>query len=292
MLLQEMRKCNFAIWRSWPFAHRHRISGGLKWCFQQEFACFALRGVANVGAGMSRPWPPDICSTHFLHICIKVFSKRSQLSFQPKNYRDSILKLGESRIKDGVPGSVTTRISGGIYGGRTLRTPSVAGLRPTSERVRAALFSIIGPGAVEGKRVADLYAGTGALGLDALSRGAEWVSFVERNGRLCSAIREQLRLLEMDAQARVHRGAVLRVVESLPGGYDLVIADPPYDSSELADLAEALQSPRLLNAGGMLVLEHRADNKEEYAVGRFSLRTSRTYGDTGITILTAGVVNG
>ena len=236
--------------------------------------------------------PSDTCPTHLLCTCIKVLSKRSQFSFQPKNYRDSILKLGELRIEDGVPGSVTTRISGGIHRGRTLRTPSVAGLRPTSERVRAALFSIIGPEAVEGKRVADLYAGTGALGLDALSRGAEWVSFVERNGRLCSTIREQLRLLEMDAQARVHRGAVLRVVEALPGGYDLVMADPPYDSSELADLVEALQSPRLLNTGGLLVLEHRADNKEEYAVGRFSLKTSRTYGDTGITILTAGVVNG
>ena len=187
---------------------------------------------------------------------------------------------------------MTTRISGGIHRGRTLRTPSVSGLRPTSERVRAALYSIIGPEAVEGKRVADLYAGTGALGLDALSRGAEWVSFVERNGRLCSAIREQLRLLGLDAQARVHRGSVLRVVESLTGGHDLIMADPPYDSSELDQLVEALQSPQLLKAGGLLVLEHRADDKEEYAVGRFSLKTSRTYGDTGITILTAGVANG
>ena len=228
----------------------------------------------------------DLCT------CIKVFSKRSQFSFQRGYCRDSILKLGKLRIEDGVQGRVTTRISGGIHGGRTLRTPSVAGLRPTSERVRAALFSIIGPEAVEGKRVADLYAGTGALGLDALSRGAEWVSFVERNGRLCSAIREQLLMLGMDSRARVHRGAVLRAVESLPCAYDLIMADPPYDSNDLADLVEALQSPRLLNTGGLLVLEHRADNGEEYAVGRFSLKTSRAYGDTGITILTAGVVNG
>ena len=228
----------------------------------------------------------------FLETSTKILSKGSQFSFQHRYCRVSIQKLGELRIEDGVPGSVTTRISGGIHGGRTLRTPSVAGLRPTSERVRAALFSIIGPEAVVGRRVADLYAGTGALGLDALSRGAEWVSFVERNGRLCSAIREQLLLLEIEAQGRVHRGAVLRVIESLPSEYDLIMADPPYDSSELAELVEALQSPRLLKAGGLLVLEHRADNDEEYAVGRFSLKTSRTYGDTGITILTAGVVNG
>ena len=140
--------------------------------------------------------------------------------------------------------------------------------------------------------MADLYAGTGALGLDALSRGADWVSFVERNGRLCSAIRDQLLMLEMGAQGRVHRGSVLRIVESLPGSYDLIMADPPYDSSDLTALVKALQSPRLMNTGGLLVLEHRADNGEEYAVGRFSLKTSRVYGDTGITILTAGVMNG
>ncbi len=187
---------------------------------------------------------------------------------------------------------MTTRISGGIHGGRTLRVPSVRGLRPTSERVRAALFSIIGPGAVEGKRVADLYAGAGTLGLEALSRGAAWVSFVERNGRLCSAIREHLRLLGLASRAEVRRGTVLRTVESLPGGYDLALADPPYDSGELGEVVEALQSPRLMNAGGLLVLEHRSDDDEEYAVGRFSLRTARTYGDTGITILTAGEANG
>ena len=187
---------------------------------------------------------------------------------------------------------MTTRISGGVHRGRTLRTPPASGLRPTSERVRAALFSIIGAEAVEGKRVADLYAGAGTLGLEALSRGAAWVSFVERNGRLCSAIRGHLGALGLDSQAEVRRGAVLRTVESLPGGYDLVMADPPYDSDELLGLVEALQSPRLLNAGGLAVLEHRSDDEEDYAFGRFSLRASRTYGDTGITILTAGDVNG
>ncbi len=145
---------------------------------------------------------------------------------------------------------------------------------------------------MEGVRVADLYAGTGALGLEALSRGAAWVSFVERNGRLCSAIRDHLELLGLGCRAEVRRGAVLRTIESLPGGYDLVMADPPYDSEELADLVDALQSPRLLNTGGLVVLEHRSDEEEEYAFGRFSLRASKTYGDTGITILAAGEVHG
>ena len=99
------------------------------------------------------------------------------------------LGAGIPPVSHAAGGAVTTRISGGIHRGRPLKTPSAPGLRPTSERVRAALFSIIGPEAVESKRVADLYAGTGALGLDALSRGAAWVSFVERNGRLCATLR-------------------------------------------------------------------------------------------------------
>ncbi len=165
-------------------------------------------------------------------------------------------------------------------------------MRPTSERVRAALFSILGPQAVEGKRVADLYAGTGSLGLEALSRGAEWVSFVERNGRLCSAIRGSLRLLGLDSRSEVRRGAVLKTVESLSGGYDLILADPPYDSNELGELAEALQSPSLLKVGGTAAFEHRSNDEGVYAVGRLSLKTFRTYGDTGITILTAGDIDG
>lgn len=189
-------------------------------------------------------------------------------------------------------GAVTTRISGGIHRGRPLRTPPAAGLRPTSERVRAALFSIIGPEAVESKRVADLYAGTGALGLDALSRGAAWVSFVERNGRLCAALRGLLKSWSLDERAEVRRGRVLTALDSLPGGYDLVMADPPYNSDELPRLMAALQSPRLVNPGGLVVLEHRSDDGADYAVGRFRLKTARTYGDSTITALAAGEVDG
>ena len=183
---------------------------------------------------------------------------------------------------------MATRITGGILRGRVLRSPAVAGLRPTSERVRAALFSIIGSDAVEGKRVADLYAGTGALGLDSLSRGAEHVDFVEQSGRLCSAIREHLRRWSLTTKARVHRRKVLNRIDSLPGRYDLVIADPPYGSSEIERLVARLQSARLVKPGGVVVLEHRSDNVQDYAVGRFSLETTRKYGDTAITVLSAG----
>lgn len=182
---------------------------------------------------------------------------------------------------------MTTRITGGSHRGRRLRTPTSPGLRPTSERVRAALFSIIGSDAIDGKRVADLYAGTGAIGLDALSRGAAWADFVESNHRLCRELTERLKSWSLDDRARVYRGRVLNVLKGLPGGYDLVVADPPYSSGELGRVVERLQPEEMVNPGGLVVLEHRAGHGENFATGRFELETTKTYGDTALTVLSA-----
>ena len=201
---------------------------------------------------------------------------------------------------------MTTRITGGTHRGRPLRVPAARGLRPTSERVRSALFSVLGPDAVAGKRVADLYAGTGAIGLEALSRGAEWVDFVERNGRLCGALTARLREWSLSDRAKVYRGSVLATLDALAGGrlggYDLVIADPPYRQSEAGELdalLERLQSPRLLNPGGLAVLEHGANPRTgdrhpflTRGLGRFVLETTRTYGDAAITVLSAKAKDG
>ena len=187
---------------------------------------------------------------------------------------------------------MVTRITGGVLRGRVLRSPPAGGLRPTSERVRAALFSILGPNAVEGKRVADLYAGTGALGLDALSRGAEHADFVEQSARLCSAIRSQLREWSLEGRGTVYGGRVLSRIELLPGGYDLVMADPPYDSNEFTRLIDRLQSEELVKIGGTVILEHRSDDSGDYSRGRFTSRTQRVYGDTMITVLSAGAAIG
>ena len=154
-----------------------------------------------------------------------------------------------------------------------------------------------------GKRVADLYAGTGAIGLEALSRGAEWVDFVERNGRLCGALTARLREWSLSDRAKVYRGSVLATLDALAGGrlggYDLVIADPPYRQSEAGELdalLERLQSPRLLNPGGLAVLEHGANlwagGSHPFPMGRFVLETTRTYGDAAITVLSAKAKDG
>lgn len=187
---------------------------------------------------------------------------------------------------------MTTRITGGSHRGRVISAPRARGLRPTSERARAALFSIIGDGAARGRRVADLYAGTGALGIEALSRGAAWVDFVEANARLCAALRARLAEWRLDDRAKVYRGRTLKAIETLAGGYDLILADPPYDSGETGRLLESLQSPDLLADGGIAVLEHRAGLEIELPTGRLALKTTKTYGDTAITALSAGAAHG
>jgi len=186
---------------------------------------------------------------------------------------------------------VTTRISGGQHKGRSIKAPTFAGLRPTSERVRAAVFSIIGPDAVEGRRVLDLYAGTGAMGIDALSRGAAWVDFVERDGRMCRAIRGLLRQLSLDERAHVHTGRVRRVLPRLEGGYDLVFADPPYESGELVNLLDELESPGLVNDGATIVFEYRSNSEQVKPTGKFSRITDRKYGDTSVIIMGAGATD-
>ena len=186
---------------------------------------------------------------------------------------------------------MTTRISGGEHKGRSIKAPTFAGLRPTSERVRAAVFSIIGPNAVEGRRVLDLYAGTGALGIDALSRGAAWVDFVERDGRLCRAIRGLLRQLSLDERARVHTGQVRKALPRLEGNYDLVFADPPYESGELVNLLDELELPGLLADEATIVFEYRSNAEPVRPTGRFSRITDRKYGDTSVTIMGAGTTD-
>jgi 16S rRNA (guanine966-N2)-methyltransferase len=187
--------------------------------------------------------------------------------------------------------TVTTRISGGSHKGRLIRTPAAANLRPTSERVRSAIFSIIGPEAVLEKRVLDLYAGTGVLGIEALSRGAAWADFVERNGRLCNALRKLLRQLSLESNATVVQSQVSRAWPALAGGYDLVFADPPYDSDEIGKLASGFQIPGLIAEGGLVVVEYRAGSDPIEPTDALIHVTDRRYGDTAITVLKAGTVD-
>ena len=187
---------------------------------------------------------------------------------------------------------MTLRITGGEHRGRRFRLPRGSDLRPTSDRVRAAVFSILGVDAVQGARALDLYAGSGALGLEALSRGAASVDFVEVNGRRCKEIREALALLGLGERGRVHNGRVERALESVEGGYDLVFADPPYALDDWDGLMRALNRPGLLDEGGIVVAEHRRSTVMTDEYDGMTLLTRRRYGDTAISIYESGEVDG
>ena len=187
---------------------------------------------------------------------------------------------------------MSMRITGGIHRGRRLRPTKGTSLRPTSERVRQAIFSILGLEAVEGTRVLDLYAGTGTLSIEALSRGAAWADLVEAGARQARQIRENLRELSLEERSKVYQSKVQKALDTLPGEYDLVFADPPYDMQEWEPLMARLTEGELIREKGVVVVEHRHDTALAERYGRLVRVTSRRYGDTAVSIYGAGAVNG
>jgi 16S rRNA (guanine966-N2)-methyltransferase len=170
------------------------------------------------------------------------------------------------------------RVVAGTHGGRRLRAPRGTGTRPTADRVREALFSMLGD--VTGARVLDLYAGSGALGIEALSRGAASAVFVDRDPAAVATIRRNLDDLGIDG-ADVRRRDALAFLAGRGASFDLVFCDPPYDSaSRLAGpLSAAL--PAVLHENARTVTESDKRTPLELTL---PLLRERTYGDTRIAI--------
>jgi 16S rRNA (guanine966-N2)-methyltransferase len=170
------------------------------------------------------------------------------------------------------------RIVAGTLGGRRISAPPGRDTRPTSDRVREALFSILGA-RVEGARVLDLFAGSGALGIEALSRGAASATFVEHSATALRTLRANL--AELGLEAPVHRVDALKWLRSAEDLYDLVFLDPPYDLAGRlgGELAAAL--PAVLGPGATVVAE--SDRRRPLDLS-LALKDERRYGDTLIRI--------
>jgi 16S rRNA (guanine966-N2)-methyltransferase len=172
------------------------------------------------------------------------------------------------------------RVIAGRWGGRRLAAPRGRGVRPTSDRVREALFSTLGP--IEDARVLDLFAGSGALGIESLSRGASEATFVDSSGAAARAVRENLAALGATAEVRrADARAFLRNARAAGRQYDLVFLDPPYRRA--GALAEALAADLVvvLAPGARVVAE--SDRRHALALP-LPLKTERRYGDTVIRI--------
>lgn len=175
------------------------------------------------------------------------------------------------------------RVIAGIHKGRTLKAPTWDGLRPTSDRLRETLFNVLAP-RVQGARVLDLFAGTGAVGIEALSRGAAHATFVESDRRAQALIAENLERCGISGGYAIIRASASRAVEQLRRGssfvpFDLVLLDPPYDHAA----AEALTGVDALVApDGLVVFEHARRSPVPDSVGRLTLTRDLVSGDSAL----------
>jgi 16S rRNA (guanine966-N2)-methyltransferase len=183
---------------------------------------------------------------------------------------------------------VPLRVIGGALGGRTLKGPPRSGVRPTADRVREALFEILAVRGAPMSRVLDLYAGTGALGIEALSRGAEWCDFVEADSKACEVIRENLSRTRLPDRARLWPLPVARALPRLTGEYDLIVADPPYEYDRAEKELTEVLNQGLLSREGTLAVEHSQRKQWPAELAGFQQLTSRRYGDTRITFYVKG----
>lgn len=175
------------------------------------------------------------------------------------------------------------RVISGLYRGRILRSPSGLRTRPTSDRLRETLFNVLAPSINEETRFLDLCAGTGAIGIEALSRGAAFVTFVDKSRRVCALIEENLDHLHVpEEQTEV----VCLPAENFTGKatekpWDIVFFDPPYDSDYGPVLFDfGSHAERLLSGEGVLVVEHHAKKQMPETVGNLRRWRTLKQGDT------------
>lgn len=174
---------------------------------------------------------------------------------------------------------MTLRIIAGKYKGRFLQTPKVTSTRPTQGMLREAVFNICQMH-IEGARMLDLYAGSGAMGLEALSRGASHCTFVESKREAIACIHKNIHELDVAKETTVISINAERALKQLSGPFDLVYIDPPYNVP-IAPILDLLLSKQILNPGAILFLEERYNPKEKakvYTSLQLELKSSRRFG--------------
>jgi 16S rRNA (guanine966-N2)-methyltransferase len=184
------------------------------------------------------------------------------------------------------------RIIAGSLRGRRIRAPRGQATRPTSDRVRQAIFDILGP-PPEDARVLDLYAGAGGLGLEALSRGAAGAVFVEARGEACACLVENARSLGLGERAVVLRGDARTALDrvpaqtQVPAPFHWIFADPPYAAGAAGETDQVLDrlggTPALLAPGGLVILEHSRRQDPGDAHGALHRVDQRRWGDTAVS---------
>jgi 16S rRNA (guanine(966)-N(2))-methyltransferase RsmD len=181
------------------------------------------------------------------------------------------------------------RVIAGSARGRRLKSPArspegAPAIRPTSDLIRGVIFNMLDAMGASYDRVLDLYAGTGALGIEALSRGEGTADFVESDGVAARLIEANLRLTGFSGRATIHRMAAATAVSRLRGPYTLVLADPPYYDTDAFAAASAVAGSRLVRPDTIVVVEHRRGVDPPAQLGILPLYRSRRHGSTVVSI--------
>lgn len=179
------------------------------------------------------------------------------------------------------------RVIGGTFKGRRLVAPAGRAIRPTADRIKESVFNILS-GNIRNRRVLDLFAGTGALGIEAISRGAAFALFVDQATSALEAIGHNIRNLGLDVQTRVIHGNILNglnCLSSVPQAFDLVFLDPPYATHAVAPALANLVASGSLGPGACIVIEHSTREPIDPPVDTLSLVDRRRYGKTLVSFM-------
>lgn len=175
------------------------------------------------------------------------------------------------------------RVIAGSLKGRRLKAPTWEGLRPTSDKLRETLFNVLGP-RVRGARFLDGYAGTGAIGIEALSRGAAQATFIDEDPRATTLIGENLAQCAVTEGYAIIRASLARGLERLRADpafvpFDIILLDPPYEDSAARELATAGE---MMAPGGVVVLEHQRRRPAPASIGRLARQRDLVSGDSAL----------
>ncbi len=180
------------------------------------------------------------------------------------------------------------RIIAGKSKGLSLKCPKGTRIRPTADMVREAIFSALEAAPTDWTRILDLYAGTGALGIEALSRGAEEADFVERDPKCCAAIRENLEKAGFAHKSNVYRLDVSKALHILEKRYSLIFLDPPYADKSTPEVLANITDSNLVENQTTIVMEHSQRSKPAENYGTFRMTNRLHHGDTHVSIFQSG----
>ncbi len=176
------------------------------------------------------------------------------------------------------------RVISGSARGRKLKGPPSNATRPMADKIKGALFNTLSSLEVEPTLVLDLYAGTGNIGIEALSRGASHADFVDQGREQCAVIRDNLESTGFAPLCKVHQTSVRSYIETRRGSYDFVIVDPPYADDSIVETLELLGSSSLVQSGTIVVLGHWPRLELPDQIGRLECLRHRCHGDSCFSI--------